>query len=497
MVSACKPAAQLQPSPSNGLPLPQNVTEAVLVNFRPLTDTGRSLGPVWSPDGQNLAYSELSFVPSLYSYRFSNSQPKTQVWVISSDGEDKRILDNGTALFYSKDGSEIYYQLYDPTTNTPSVYAIDPVSKNTRHFLGTEGFPNINMLADGRLVLSEVGTYAALRIFNPANGERQALMKEHPSNSPQNARLSPDGTLLAYPQSRLVIISKPDGSSPRVITDNGGGSAKVWWSPDSQYLAYITGTALTDKLLLADRQGKIKATLFPSLAESGYISTLEWSPDSRWLLVTTESILQNARPTRLFLFDKEGSYQLLLESFLAASPAWSPDGHTLALSMWIGPDADEPAFNIWLADLTDAKTAIILPQSSAPQPKPTPTLLVLSQSLPPDQVINRFWDMINQKDYRAAWSMLSETGREVQRYPDFKAFYECIQQVSVTNVQQLEGDDLIKVYSVKIDYQRDPDCNESWNWFNDFYAVMSKTESANPWQIECFNTSPNCDDIAP
>ncbi len=490
VVSACQPAARSQALNANGLPLPKSVAEAVLVNFRPLTDTGRSIGAVWSPDGQDLAYTELSFVPHLASYRRSNAQPVTQVWMASAKGKDGHPLDQGTALFYSKDGSEIFYQRYDPPDNTPSVYAINPATNKTRHFLGTQGFPSVNALADGRLVLSEVGTYAPLRILNPSNGDRQALMIEHPSNAPQNARLSPDGKLLAYPKYQAVYVSKPDGSSPRLVSDYGSGPAKVWWSPDSQFLAYTTGIGQTDRLVLADRQGKTRATLFPILAESGTISSIAWSPDSRWLLVSTDAIDQYTRPTRIYLFDKNGDHQLLLEAFIGASPAWSPDGHSLALSLWIGPDTDEPAFDIWLADLTDGKTAASLAGSFPPQPKPTPTLVNFSPSYPPDQVITRFWDAISQRDYHVAWSMLSKTGRTVQKYPDFRAFYECMQQVSITSLQEVKGDDRSKVFSVKIDYKRDPDCNELWQQPNDFYATLTKASSADPWQIERFIYTP-------
>ncbi len=489
---ACQPGARSPAAPTNGLRLPKTVKEAVLVNFRPLTDTGRSIGAVWSPDGQTLAYTQLSFAPQLASYHTSNTQPKTEVWVASVNGKNGHFVDLGMALFYGKDGSEIFYQVYDPSDNTPSVYAINPATQKTRHFLGTQGFPNVYDLADGRLVLSEVGTYAPLRIFNPANGERQALMVEHPSNSPQNARLSPDGKRLAYTKLKAIYLSNPDGSSPKLVSDYGNGPAKVWWSPNSQLLAYSTGISEIDRLVLADRQGKTRVVLFPVLAESGTVSSIAWSPDNRWLLVTTESIEAYARPTRLYYFDIKGEHQILLESFLSASPAWSPDGHTLALSIWISPQSEEPVFDIWLADLTDVKTAANLPKTSPPAPKPTPTLAEISPGLPPDQVVYRFWDRINQKDYHSAWSLLSEPGRIVQKYPDFIAFYECIQQVSITDLQEFQGDENTQIFSTKIHYRKDPDCNELWKQSNDFYAILIKDASTNPWQIECFSNTTSC-----
>ncbi len=490
-----------QSSPASGLPFPKNVGESALANLRPLTNSGRALGAVWSPDGQSLAYTVLAFAPKLVSYHNANAQPKTEVWLTPASGEGARMLDIGVALFYSKDGKELYYQLYGPAAEagagaqTPSVYAINPSTMKTRHFLGTQGFANVTSLADGRLALSEVGTSAPLRIFNPATGERTAWMTEHPSNTPQDARYSPDGKLLAYTDLLEAYLSQANGSAPILLSTGAGGSAKFWWSPNSQYLAYTTGSSVTDKLLLADRQGKTKATLFPLLSNDGYISSVEWSPDSRWMLVSAESFTQFDYPTRIYLFDREGNHQLLLESYLSASPAWSPDGRSLAFSLWIGPQSDEPAFDIWLADLTDAKTAASLPSLSLPAPKPTPTLVSLPAELTPEQVIARFWDAINQQEYHAAWSMLSKAGRILQRYPEFKAFYECMQTVSVsTSPLQQDADTMI--FSLSIDYQRDPACNADWQQPNDIYAILIRDASlspgATPWQIECFSDQPSC-----
>jgi Tol biopolymer transport system component len=488
-LAACQPA----PQAANRLPLPGTVSEAVLANFRQLTNTGRAVGPAWSPNGKMLAFTQLSFAPTVYSYRYSNAQPKTEIWEVAPDGTGGRSLDIGIVLFYSKDGSEIYYQVYDPTNNTDksSVYAINPLTNKTRHFTGTEGFPNVQKLADGRLVLSEVGTYASLRIFDPTNGNRQTLMQEHPSNAPQDARLSPDGKLLAYSKAQALYLSKPDGSTPKLISDNGGFSARVWWSPDSQFLAYTTGSSQTDKLVLADRQGETKMVLIPAFT-SGIVSSVDWSPDSRWMLVSTEAVNLYDRPTQVYLFDKAGKNKLLLESYVTASPAWSPDGHILALSLWGGPQADDPSYNIWLADLTDEKTAATLPPSPTPGPQPTPTRVLPSPGWPPELLVQQFWETINHKDYRVAWGMLSSEERLVWKFPDFKAFYECMTQVTVTSVQSVKSDEMSNVLSVKIDFKRDPDCNEMWKQSNDFYAVTTKVAPASHWQIECFNGTPDC-----
>jgi Tol biopolymer transport system component len=491
-------SCQAQVGSSTSLPLPKSVTEAVLVNFRPLTDSGRAIGAAWSPDGRSLAYTNLSFAPRLISFRDADAQPETQVWQTSTDEKNGKMLDIGTSLFYGKtgvpfrDGSEIFYQIYNPADGSPSIYAIDPATMKTRHFLGTQGYPSVHQLKDGRLVLSEVGTYEPLHIFNPQNGELVTTMAEHPSNAPQDARISPDGKWMAYPDKRAVYLSGWDGSSPKLLSDYGGGAAKVWWSPNSEYLAYTTGSTSTDQLLLTDRKGNTKTTLVSAIGQVGYIASVEWSPDSRWMLVIAESANPFEGPTRSYLFDREGTHTLILEAYLSASPAWSPDGHTLAIPFWIDPQGDEPVFDIWLADLTDTKTAEAAPLTAPPGPQPTPTLIRYPPGDAPDQVILRFWELINQAEYRAAWSMFSKTGRFTLKYPEFRAFYECFKQVSTAQPQFVEGDEDSQVFALTLDFQSDPACNSQWDPSNQSYVILVKPTAEDPWQIECLSGTPAC-----
>jgi hypothetical protein len=266
----------------------------------------------------------------------------------------------------------------------------------------------------------------------------------------------------------------------------------VWWSPDSRYLVYSTGVSQPDRLVLTDREGKNQVSLIPFFSETGIVTSVVWSPDSRWFLVAAESITAYESPTRIFLFDRSGNRQLLVESYISAPPAWSPDGRSLALSLWMEPKTEESSFAIWLADLTDGNTAASLPASSVPRPQSTTTPVAVSPSLTPDQVVKNFWESIDQKEYRSAWSMLSERRRAEEQYPQFKAFYECMQQVSISSLQEDQKDEDTIIFSLKIDYQKNPDCNDRWQQPNEIYAILSKASSAAPWHIECISDKQTC-----
>ena len=485
------------------LPTPATVDEAVLVNLRPLTTSGLAEDTAWAPDGQSVAYTVLSA-----SHVFYREPPETQVWWSRADGSDAHVLAEGHSPLFSADGRTIYFLRDVPDSGLSGLWAVDVDGGQTRELVPPTGGIHIHQLTeDGRLVLSEWGYaplrlqvvnaavgpegplvlsewgYAPLRLFDPSSGESMNLMDAHPSNNPQDARLSPDGTLLAYPQTQSVYLAAADGSNPRLLSEDRGFSACVWWSPDSRYLAYTTGSHHTDHLLLANRDGEALVTLL-SQAESGYVSTLVWSPDSRWLLVATDAYSHDPPPpTCLTLFDTEGNRQLLLEAYLHDA-AWSPDGRTLALSLWDGPQGELATDDIWLADLTDRATAAHLPQPSAtPSPSPTPPLPLPDADLSPEEVIRRFWQAINAQDYRTAWAALTADNRARRCLSRFEDYYRCIRAAEVIDVQPFHrAPETMFEVNVKVDI--DPTCYAWMLMPSPFFVVMERESPDGPWLIE-------------
>jgi len=466
------------------LPTPATVNEAVLVNLRPLTTSGLAEDATWAPDGQAVAYTVFSAPPVPY-----REPPEMQVWLSDTGGSGAHMLAEGHSPLFSTDGRTIYFLRDVPDSGLRGLWAVDTDGSQLRELIPPTSGIHVYQLTDGGwLVLNEWGAYAPLRLFDPSSGESVNLMADHYCNHPQDACLSPDGTLLAYPQKQSVYLAQADGSSPRLLSEDGGFSARVWWSPDSRYLAYTTGAAPTDSLLLANRDGKVQATLL-SQEESGYVSTLVCSPDSRWLLVATDAYFNDPPPpTRLTLFDTEGNRQLLLEAYLH-DVAWSPDGRTLALSLWDGPQGELATDNIWLADLTDRATAAQFPQPTAtPSPSPAPPLPLPDADLSPEDVIRRFWQAINVQDYRTAWAALTADTRAHFGRPRFEDYYRCVRAAEVIDIQPFDrAPETMFEVNVKVDI--DPAC-DTWMSTPGAFVIMVRETPAGPWLIESFNTGP-------
>lgn len=467
--------------------MPASVSDAALVNLRPLTTSGLAFLGDWSPDGKALIYTAAT-APFPYNQPLYGEPPQTQVRWMRADGSGDRLLaENGYALFFSPDGRTVYFGRDISHSGTSELWAVESSGSRPRRLTEPIGGLTVHRLRDGRLVISETGTYAPLRVYDPVTGRSSDLTGQMPTNFPQDARLSPDGTRLAYPQGQQVYLAEPDASHPRAISSNGGFTARVWWSPDSHFLAYTTGSHMTDRLLLADREGQSVATLLPRLEESGYVSTLAWSPDSRWLLVEADAYYRQPHPTRLYLFDTEGRSQLLLETYLHGV-AWSPDERTLALSRWDGPQGELATHNIWLADLTDRATLARLPAfTPAPTPSPTPPLPLPSADLSAEQVIRRFWEAIDARDYRTAWASLASDVRAEHGLAYWQLYWQCIARAQVTDIR-LMHDSPERMYNVTINLDLLPDCDGLMR--PGPFVIVTRETPTGPWLIKSFNTGP-------
>ncbi len=500
LLAACAPLTEAPTAipATTLLPTPASAEEATLTGLRPLTTSGLAWFSDWAPDGESLVYTVAMEPPLLYG-RWPG-RPEFEVWWMRADGSGARRLASGYPLFFSADGQTVFF-LHRPLYSNLKLWAVDVRGGTPRRLLGPIGGLTVHQLDDGRLVVSESGTYTPLRLFDLKEGTLSNLTGEMPTNSPEKARLSPDGTRLAYPKGQEVYLAEADGSNPQLLSQGGGSGARVWWSPDSQRLAYTTGIHWTNRLMVADRDGGNQVVLLPSLEESGYIASLDWSPDSRMLLVAAEAYgHQMPRPTHLLLLDADSSGQRqLLEAYLhdafrgpcGLDASWSPDGRTLALSRWGGPQGELASHNIWLATLTDRATVAKLPPPTPePLPTATPPLPLPGADLSPEEVIRHFWKAIDAGDHLTAWACLATERRARQGLAYFAAEWQCVHRAHAVDIRPMEmkaGAER-QMFQVRVDLKMTRDC------FSGLapgpFTVLVRERPDGPWLIDNFNTGP-------
>ena len=153
-------------------------------------------------------------------------------------------------------------------------------------------------------------------------------------------RFSPDGRFLAFLSARGEDDDAPDqvwllsraGGEARQLTEVGGNVEAFEWSPDGKRLVLVVHDA--DPEALAKKERKVNARGKEKTRSPIVVDRYQFKWDE-------EGYLGNRR-RRLFLFDVEGRKAEALESGPQddGSPAWSPDGGTLAFASKRGGDPD-------------------------------------------------------------------------------------------------------------------------------------------------------------
>jgi len=207
-------------------------------------------------------------------------------------------------------------------------------------------------------------------------------------------QVSPDGDWVAYTvstsslepgESGTRIFMVPfEGGDPIAMTAEGYSASSPDWSPDGRYLSFTASrgdSARTQVWIMDRRMGEGQQLTDEKWGVSGYL----WSPDGSKLLLTIQDpdpidtlpahekpkvtppweidrlqfkrdrvgYLTGNRHTHLHVFDlaTKTTRQITSGDFDAGSPAWSPDGASVAFvaNRTENPDGNSNT-DIWVAD---------------------------------------------------------------------------------------------------------------------------------------------------
>ena len=204
-------------------------------------------------------------------------------------------------------------------------------------------------IAASAVVLAVAGL--ALRNFLPTSEAPLEPMRAVPLTSypgyEVGGSFSPDGNQVAFvwdgeKQDNFDVYVKVVGQDPPLRrTTDPAMDASAAWSPDGRWIAFLRGHPPAGKKMglylippLGGTERKLAETRVPFTYLLG--TCLAWSPDGRWLAVCDSDDL-SIEPLSVFLLSVDTGETRRLTSPPAGqdvSPAFSPDGRTLAFARY-------------------------------------------------------------------------------------------------------------------------------------------------------------------
>lgn len=296
--------------------------------------------PQISPDGKRIVYVR-QFNDVMSDKRYSN------LWVITTDGNDDRALTSGNysdgSPRWSPDGNRIAY-ISDRNDGKPQIFVRWMDSGQTAALTNLESAPS-------DLAWSPDGKLLSFSSFVPGEGPKIANLPKAPEGAkwadPPKAydhlvyRFNGRGYLKPGYGQRFVIAA--EGGAPRQLTSGnlpyaggeGPGSAgRASWTPDGKYLIfsanlhddYELDPLNTEVYELSLADGQVK----PLTSRKGPDGSPVVSPDGKTIAyVGFDDRYQGHQTTHLYLMNRDGSNARVATPQLdrdVENPHWAQDG---------------------------------------------------------------------------------------------------------------------------------------------------------------------------
>lgn len=256
----------------------------------------------FSPDGKQIAYNRVNREGRTWKrYQGGNAQ---EIYIYDFATEEDKNLTNfiGTDRIPMWMGDKVYFT--SDRDRVLNLHSLDPVSgeivKLTDHASYDIRRPS---MGSGKIVY-ELG--GALWMYDTANQSGKEIPVEIHTDLPevrstyvnandhiQGFNISPSGKrALVIGRGELFSIPKKNGPTRNLTQSSGARDKDGDWSPDGKQIAYLSDANGEYDIYLVDPMGKKKAVQLTKLGP-GYRHTLRWSPDSKKIAFTDQTLTLN------------------------------------------------------------------------------------------------------------------------------------------------------------------------------------------------------------
>jgi len=198
--------------------------------------------PVWSPDGRHIA--------------FKSMYPLDGIFVMNTDGTDRRLIAGGQLNFYygrptwSPDSKSLAFSKISTIDDSSKIYIASIEGNNQSRILTDAGFGD-NYPAwspDGKRIAFDIAQVRSslgdIYVINIDGSNEQRLTQ----NEGSGPTWSPDGQQIAftapYDSQFNLFIMNADGTNMHRLTIDESGTDNPVWSPNGRQIAFYNGGSI-------------------------------------------------------------------------------------------------------------------------------------------------------------------------------------------------------------------------------------------------------------
>ncbi len=300
----------------------------------------------FSPDGTKIAYNKDSQDNATWKrYRGGRAQEvyiydletDKETNISNYDGSDRWPMWIGDKVYFSSDRDRVLnIWSYDPGTGK-----IEQVTKHTEYDVRHPDFGGSQIVYElgGDIwkldVTSGVTARVPVKILTDME-ERRPFMKDVSRNITR-ADISPSGNrALIVARGDIFTLPEKEGPVRNLTASPGARDKDAVWSPDGKRIAYFSDASGEYELYVIEPDGKEKPLKLTSLG-AGYRHTIKWSPDSKKIAWTDQTLTLwfiDVATKAITKVDKEEyeNVDVSLDIKSIFDYSWSPDSRFIVYS---------------------------------------------------------------------------------------------------------------------------------------------------------------------